>query len=194
MLHWRKTSYHGMQALAGHGDLGSAFTTYGYFPTHNPNDEDPDCEPEGYELWVWSGPAETVHGSMGADLRSMRRARRLGWYQNQVAARAAARQFESASRPKQIFKITYPNGKIYIGIDLTGSPLYFGVPSAAEQIAADHRLDASALTFTLRKEILWDSVIATAAEVRAKERELIIATGANNPKIGYNMVPLFKLR
>jgi hypothetical protein len=82
--------------------------------------------------------------------------------------------------------------KIYIGIDLSGSPLYLGVPSAAEQIAADHRLEASALTFTLRNEVLWGSVTATAAEVRAKERELIITTGANNPKIGYNMVPQFE--
>jgi hypothetical protein len=192
MLHWRKAGYHGMHALAGHGDLGSAFTTYGYFPTHNPDEDDPNIKIEGYDLWVWSGPAETMHGLMGADLRSMRRARRLGWYPNQAAARAATRQFHAASSQKQIFKITYPNGKIYVGMDLTGSPLYFGVPSAADQIAADHRLDASALTFTLRKEVLWESVTATAAEVRAKERELIITTGANNPNIGYNMVPRFK--
>ena len=118
----------------------------------------------------------------------------MGWYPNQAAARAAARQFDSANRQKQIFKITYPNGKIYVGMDLTGSSLCFGVPSAADQIAADHRLDASALTFTLRKEVLWESVTATAAEVRAKEHELIITTGANNPKIGYNMVPQFKSR
>jgi hypothetical protein len=40
-------------------------------------------------------------------------------------------------RSKQIYKITYPNGKIYVGMDLTGSLLYVGSPSNVEQIAAD---------------------------------------------------------
>jgi len=31
-------------------------------------------------------------------------------------------------RRKQIYKITYPNGKIYVGMDLTGTMLYFGSP------------------------------------------------------------------
>jgi hypothetical protein len=29
---------------------------------------------------------------------------------------------------KQIYKITYPNGKIYVGMDLTGTLTYFGTP------------------------------------------------------------------
>lgn len=33
-------------------------------------------------------------------------------------------------RRKQVYKITYPNGKIYVGMDLTGTLLYFGSPSA----------------------------------------------------------------
>ena len=33
-------------------------------------------------------------------------------------------------RRKQVYKITYPNGKIYVGMDLTGTMLYFGSPSA----------------------------------------------------------------
>lgn len=32
-------------------------------------------------------------------------------------------------RRKQIYKITYPNGKIYVGMDLTGTVLYFGSPT-----------------------------------------------------------------
>lgn len=35
---------------------------------------------ERVDLWVWSGPSEEVMGVMGADLRSMRRATRLGEY------------------------------------------------------------------------------------------------------------------
>jgi hypothetical protein len=30
-----------------------------------------------------------------------------------------------AGRNKQVYKITYPNGKIYIGMDVTGSVTYF---------------------------------------------------------------------
>jgi hypothetical protein len=39
-------------------------------------------------------------------------------------------------RRKQVYKITYPNGKTYVGMDLTGTLLYFGSPSAHQQIAA----------------------------------------------------------
>jgi hypothetical protein len=32
---------------------------------------------------------------------------------------------------KQVYKVTYPNGKIYVGMDLTGTISYFGSPSAS---------------------------------------------------------------
>jgi hypothetical protein len=73
--------------------------------------------------------------------------------------------FDAMAR-KQVYKVTYPNGKIYVGMDLTGTISYFGSPSASakERIATDlaeHRLD-----LTVRKE-----------------------TGANNPTVGYNLTP-----
>jgi hypothetical protein len=74
-------------------------------------------------------------------------------------------------------------------MDLTGAISYFGSPSAKERIAADlaeHRLD-----LTARKEILWESETASDEEVREKERHFIRETGANNPAIGYNLVPRF---
>jgi hypothetical protein len=37
---------------------------------------------------------------------------------------------------KWIYKLTFPNGKIYIGMDLTGSVGYFGSPHSP-YIAAD---------------------------------------------------------
>jgi hypothetical protein len=77
------------------------------------------------------------------------------------------------TRRKQVYKITYPNGKIYVGMDLTGSLLYLGSPSAHEQIAADLELEPHRFDLTLRKEILWESETATDAEVRKKELELI---------------------
>jgi hypothetical protein len=93
-------------------------------------------------------------------------------------------------RRKQIYRITYPNGKIYVGMDLTGSLLYVGSPAVREQIAAD--LDAHRLDLTLRKETLWESETATDAEVRAMETKLIRETRANDPAIGYNVMPRWK--
>lgn len=90
---------------------------------------------------------------------------------------------------KQVYKITYPNGKIYVGMDLTGTLHYAGSSSAREQIAAD--LDGHRLDLTLRKQILWESETATDAEVRAMEVNLIRETGANNPAIGYNVLPRY---
>ena len=92
-------------------------------------------------------------------------------------------------RRKQVYKITYPNGKIYVGMDLTGSLLYVGSPSAHEQIAADLELESHQFDLTLRKEILWESETATDTEVRAMEVKLIRDTGANDPAIGYNRSP-----
>jgi hypothetical protein len=68
-------------------------------------------------------------------------------------------------RRKQVYKITYPNGKIYVGMDLAGTLLYFGSPSAGAQIASDLGLDGHRLEMTIRKEILWESETATDAEV-----------------------------
>jgi hypothetical protein len=137
---------------------------------------------------------------MGADLRSMRRAHRLGWYAEEAKARAVAEacyttgefgKFTSTPN-KQVYKITYPNGKIYVGMDLLGNCTHFGSPSRkARQLIngdlADQRLD-----FTVRKEILWESDTATDAEVRAKEIEFIRLANANNPQIGYNQTPRFR--
>lgn len=91
------------------------------------------------------------------------------------------------ARLKQVYKITYPNGMIYVGMDLTGAINYCGSPSDKQRIAVDlaeHRLD-----LTVRKEILWESETATDAGVHAMERKLIMETGANSPAVGYNLSP-----
>jgi hypothetical protein len=51
---------------------------------------------------------------------------------------------------KVIYKITYPNGKIYIGKDLTGSINYFG--SADNKIIERDFTREQRLDFTIRKE------------------------------------------
>jgi hypothetical protein len=95
-------------------------------------------------------------------------------------------------RRKQVYKITYPNGKIYVGMDLTGTALYMGSPSAYEQIVADLELEPGQFELTLRKEILWESETATDGEVRKKEIEKILETRANDPAIGYNKLPRYR--
>ncbi len=92
-------------------------------------------------------------------------------------------------RLKQVFKITYPNGMIYVGMDLTGAITYFGSPSDKARIAAD--LAEHRLNLTVSKEILWESDTATDNEVREKERHYIRLLGANDPTVGYNLVPRF---
>jgi hypothetical protein len=91
----------------------------------------------------------------------------------------------SDGRTKVIYKITYPNGKIYVGQDLTGSISYFGSPNA-KRVEADFTPE-QARDFTLRKQILWESKDATDAEVDAKEVEFILALRSNDPAIGYNV-------
>jgi hypothetical protein len=89
-----------------------------------------------------------------------------------------------------IYKITYQNGKIYVGQDPTDSMNYFGSASSkliAEDFTREQRQD-----FTIRKEILWESQTATSAEVTVKEIEFILALKSNNPAIGYNRWPQIK--
>ena len=91
---------------------------------------------------------------------------------------------------KIIYKITYPNGKVYIGKDLTDSINYFGSASHAD-VAADFTREQRR-DFTVRREILWESETATDQETNAKEVEFIRSIGSNNPAIGYNKWPKFK--
>jgi len=90
---------------------------------------------------------------------------------------------------KVIYKITYPNGKIYVGKDLTDSINYFG--------SADHAVIGRDFTreqrrnFTIRKEIIWESESASDNEVNQKEAEYIRALRSNDPTVGYNRWPKF---
>lgn len=74
---------------------------------------------------------------------------------------------------KQVYKITYPNGKIYVGMDLIGNCTYFGSPSQTTKELINAELADRRMDITVRKEILWESETATDAEVRAMEVRLI---------------------
>jgi hypothetical protein len=91
---------------------------------------------------------------------------------------------------KIVYKITYPNDKIYIGKDLTGTFRYFGSPNS--KLLESDFTDEEKKDFTLRREILWQSNEATDSEVNKKEVEQILKFQSNNPKIGYNRLPKFK--
>ena len=90
---------------------------------------------------------------------------------------------------KGVYRITYPNGKIYVGMDVTGSINYFG-SADSKLVAADFPPEARR-DFTARKEILWESETAFDAEVRAKEAEFITSLKSNDPAIGYDRWPKF---
>lgn len=93
---------------------------------------------------------------------------------------------------KQVYLVTYPTGKIYIGKDSIGSHRYFGSPNMDivnadfEGLPEEVRKD-----YTIRKQILWESADCSEAELSAKEVEFIRAYESNNPTIGYNRWPRF---
>ena len=88
---------------------------------------------------------------------------------------------------KEIYKITYPNGKIYIGKDLTNTLTYFG--SVDNRIVEEDFIDEEKRDFTIRKEILMES--ESEAEINKNEAKFIMDYRSNDPEIGYNRWPKF---
>lgn len=102
----------------------------------------------------------------------------------------AKRPLVESSELNVIYKITYPNGKIYIGQDRTDSINYFG--SADSELIAKDFTREDRRDFTIRREILWESETATQAEVSRKEVDFIRQYRSNDLDIGYNQWPKFK--
>ncbi len=92
---------------------------------------------------------------------------------------------------KVIYKITYPNGKIYIGQDITNTITYFGSPNSKlieQDFTREQKRD-----FTIRKEILLelpDNI--NNSEVFRHEVALIREHRSNDPSVGYNRSPKFR--
>ncbi len=108
------------------------------------------------------------------------------WYRAATARRGRI----GGMGTKVVYKITYPNGKIYVGQDVTNSINYFGSADSAlfaADFTPERRRDYSA-----RKEILWESETATGEEVNRMEREFIETLRSNDPVVGYNRWPKFK--
>jgi hypothetical protein len=83
-----------------------------------------------------------------------------------------------------IYKITYPNSKIYVGQDRTDSINYSG--SARHCLIAADFTRGQRKDFRIRREVLWESETATRSEVSQKEIEFIRELRSNDPAIGYN--------
>lgn len=94
----------------------------------------------------------------------------------------------TSSKMKVIYKVTWPNGKIYVGIDMTDTITYFGSPDQS-LIEADFPSREARRDMTVRREILWESEVASNAEALRKERELILSLCAADPAVGYNRCP-----
>ena len=87
-----------------------------------------------------------------------------------------------------IYKITFPNGKIYIGKDVGDgrhSLRYFG--SWDNKIVAQDFTKEELLSLTIKKDILFES--ADKNETSSKEAEFIREYKSNDPTIGYNRWP-----
>lgn len=89
-----------------------------------------------------------------------------------------------------IYKITFPNGKIYVGKDVGTdghSIRYFGTWNT-EIVENDFTKD-ELKCLTLTKEIIFES--DDKAEVSQRESGFIVDLQANDPDIGYNRWPQF---
>lgn len=85
-----------------------------------------------------------------------------------------------------IYKITYPNGKIYIGQDRTNDINYFG-SAKSHLIEQDLHEDRNELC--IRKEIIYETENNSIKDLNKKEFELIRFYKSNHPAIGYNQRP-----
>jgi hypothetical protein len=91
---------------------------------------------------------------------------------------------------KVIYKIAYPNEKIYIGKNLTDTMDCFGSPDSTlieKDFSREQRRE-----FTVRKEILRESDSASDSGVSVKEAEFIRLYQFNDPRVGYNRWPKSK--
>lgn len=92
-----------------------------------------------------------------------------------------------------VFKITFPNGKIYIGSDTARTARldffkYFGTPLKArnEMLAEMNEYTTGAVAYVLKKEILHAKENVTVGEILQIEQQFIRALNTKDPSIGYN--------
>lgn len=90
-----------------------------------------------------------------------------------------------------VYKITFPNGKIYVGKDHghDGHTVrYFG--SWDWRLVERDFSKEELMDFSIRREILYES--ENKADIIRREVEEIVRLNANNPAIGYNRWPKYR--
>ena len=87
-----------------------------------------------------------------------------------------------------VYKITYPNGKIYIGKDLTNSINYFG--SANDELIAADFTKEQRMSFAIVRDVLFES--DDRELINMAEIEFILQYRSNDPLVGYNRFPKYK--
>ena len=95
--------------------------------------------------------------------------------------------------PYVVYKLTFPNGKIYVGMDIGAgghSLRYFGSWDTLS-VEADFSID-ELRDFSVRKQILFESW--DAGEVRRMESDWIVKLNASDPSVGYNRTHRRKLK
>jgi hypothetical protein len=83
-----------------------------------------------------------------------------------------------------IYRITFPNGKIYIGQDRTDDICYFG--SACRTLLTADFTKKQRKDFTIRKELVEELVDTTIEQLNLAERSWIERCRSYDPAIGYN--------
>ena len=90
-----------------------------------------------------------------------------------------------------VFKVTFPNGKIYVGSDTASSARldyfkYFGSPCKAkpEMLAELTEFLIEGNIYTLKKEILYSGENVVVGDVLKIEHNFIRLLDAKNPHIG----------
>ena len=90
--------------------------------------------------------------------------------------------YDGSTAVKVIYNVTYPNGKIYLGTDLTDSINYFG--SADSALIAGDFTRGQRRDFTIRREIIWESESATDREVKRRRDLPADLVGAHHSAAG----------
>jgi hypothetical protein len=91
---------------------------------------------------------------------------------------------------KTVYKIVFPNNKIYIGSTIENRVCYIG--NAACYLLERDFTPEELSNFTIRKEILWQSKTAATGHVRSIEQRFILEFQSNCPAVGYNLRPVYK--
>lgn len=86
-----------------------------------------------------------------------------------------------------VYKVTYPNGKVYVGQDLLGQITY--IESIANDAFLTDFTPQQVHDFTVRKQVLWESDTTDHDEVTRVQVEWIRRLGSNDPLRGYNRWP-----